>query len=78
MRSMLGSLQLLTFAAMAGEHGSCLVILPLRLPCHAVFNIKREEIVTLMDTALFAAVARAGPKRGLPTLFVLKFMFFPD
>jgi hypothetical protein len=55
----LGPLHLLAFAAMAGEREICLVI-------------KREEIVTLMDATICAAVphtiTRIGPECDIPVL----------
>jgi hypothetical protein len=48
-----------TIAEMTGEGEIKVVVAPMMLPRHDVLDVKRDEIVTLMDATIFTAVSRS-------------------
>jgi hypothetical protein len=51
---------LVTIAEMAGEREIGHIVAAMMLPRDDVLDMKRNEIVTLMDVAIFAAVPRSA------------------
>jgi hypothetical protein len=50
---------LVTIAEMTGEGEVRFVVAPMMVPRHDVFDVKCDEIVTLMDTTILTAVSRS-------------------
>jgi hypothetical protein len=44
---------------MTSEGEVNVAVAPVMLPCHDVLDVKREEIVMLMDATIFTAVVRS-------------------
>jgi hypothetical protein len=48
-----------TIAEMTDEGEIKVVVAPMMLPGHDVLDVKRDEMVTLMDATIFTAVSRS-------------------